>query len=77
MKLACPECAYRQDDGRQLYFHRNSVLGGVDRLAVGDEVRFTEENGNEGPQASTVDPVGLHGRHKVLEPAVTAASRTS
>jgi len=65
------------DDGRQLYFHRNSVLGGVDRLAVGDEVRFTEENGNEGPQASTVDPVGLHGRHHVLEPAVTAASRTS
>ena len=51
------------DDGRRLYFHRNSVLGGVDQLQVGDEVRFTEEDGNEGPQASTVDPIGQHGRH--------------
>lgn len=51
------------DDGRRLYFHRNSVLGGVDQLEVGDEVRFTEEDGDEGPQASTVDPIGQHGRH--------------
>jgi ribosomal subunit interface protein len=40
------------DDGRRVYFHRNSVLG--DELHVGDEVRFSEEQGNEGPQASTV-----------------------
>src|SRR5688500_15690649 len=33
------------DDGRRIYFHRNSVLGGIDQLAVGDEVRFTEEDG--------------------------------
>jgi len=66
------------DDGRRVYFHRNSVLGGVDQLTVGDEVRFTEEDGNEGPQASTVDPIGLHGRHEIpQEPATTAASRTS
>jgi len=51
------------DDGRRIYFHRNSVLGGVDGLAVGDEVRFTEEDGVEGPQASTVDPIGVHGKH--------------
>lgn len=51
------------EDGRRLYFHRNSVLGGVDNLNVGDEVRFTEEVGREGPQASTVDPIGAHGRH--------------
>jgi cold shock CspA family protein len=44
------------DDGRRIYFHRNSVLGNVDGLAVGDEVRFTEEPGNEGPQASSVHP---------------------
>lgn len=57
------------DDGRRIYFHRNSVLGGVDQLHVGDEVRFTEEEGNEGPQASTVDPIGLHGRHEMTQPA--------
>jgi cold shock CspA family protein len=52
------------DDGRRLYFHRNSVLdGGMQRLEVGDEVRFTEEDGNDGPQASTVDRIGSHGHH--------------
>jgi len=51
------------DDGRRIYFHRNSVLGGMDRLALGDEVRFAEEVGDEGPQASTVVPIGDHGRH--------------
>jgi cold shock CspA family protein/ribosome-associated translation inhibitor RaiA len=57
------------DDGRRIYFHKNSVLGGVDQLTVGDEVRFTEEAGNEGPQASTVDPIGTHGRHAMTQPA--------
>lgn len=48
-------------DGREVYFHRNSVLGdGFDRLEVGDEVRFAEEVGDEGPQASTVRAVGKH-----------------
>ncbi|NVB85588.1 MAG: HPF/RaiA family ribosome-associated protein [Kofleriaceae bacterium] len=51
------------DDGRRIYFHSNSVLGGVDGLHVGDEVRFTEESGREGPQASTVAPIGNNGRH--------------
>lgn len=42
-------------DGRELYFHRNSVLPpGFDELAVGSVVRFAEELGDEGPQASTV-----------------------
>jgi cold shock CspA family protein/ribosome-associated translation inhibitor RaiA len=49
------------NDGRRIYFHRNSVLGGVDQVAVGDEVRFTEEDGDQGPQASTVHPIGTHG----------------
>ena len=57
------------DDGRRIYFHRNSVLGGVDQLRVGDEVRFTEEQGDQGPQASTVDPIGTHGRHAMPQSA--------
>ena len=44
------------DDGRRIYFHRNSVLDNkIEELDVGDEVRFVEEQGNEGPQASTVE----------------------
>jgi ribosomal subunit interface protein len=45
--------------GRDVYFHRNSVLNGAfDRLRPGTEVRFSEEEGEEGPQASTVDAAG-------------------
>lgn len=48
------------EDGRQVYFHRNSVLhGGFDRLTVGTEVHFAEEAGDEGPQASTVEVLTL------------------
>jgi ribosome-associated translation inhibitor RaiA/cold shock CspA family protein len=53
------------DDHRQVYFHRNSVLGGIDALKVGDEVRYAEEHGDQGPQASTVEPIGEHGRHEL------------
>ena len=43
------------DDNRQFYFHRNSVLHDeFDRLAVGAEVRFSPEEGEKGPQASSV-----------------------
>jgi cold shock CspA family protein len=52
------------DEGREIYFHRNSVIGGIDRLALGAEVRFHEERGDEGPQASTVEPVGANGHHR-------------
>ena len=42
-------------DGREIYFHRNSVLGqAFDQLQVGSHVRFAEEAGEKGPQASTV-----------------------
>jgi len=42
-------------DGREIYFHCNSVLSpGFDHLTVGAEVRFAEEQGGEGPQASSV-----------------------
>jgi cold shock CspA family protein len=43
------------DDGRLVYFHGNSVLGrGFEELGVGQGVRFVEERGDLGPQASTV-----------------------
>ncbi len=59
------------EDGRQVYFHQNAVVGGVDRLQLGDEVRFAETDGEKGPQATTVAPVGDHGRHEVA-PATEA-----
>ena len=46
---------YLDAAGRQVYFHRNSVLaGGIDQLAIGDTVRFTEEPGRDGPQATSL-----------------------
>jgi ribosomal subunit interface protein len=48
-------------DGRLVYFHRNSVLGAdFDGLSIGAELRFDEEAGEQGPQASTVRAVGKH-----------------
>jgi len=42
-------------DGREIYFHSNSVLEpGFARLEIGTEVTFAEEQGVNGPQASTV-----------------------
>lgn len=42
-------------DNRELYFHRNSVINcDFDQLEVGTLVRYAEEEGDEGPQASTV-----------------------
>ena len=56
-----PEGGYgflQTPDGREIYFNEHSVLrGGFKRLAVGSEVRFVEEAGEEGPQASTVTPL--------------------
>lgn len=46
-------------DDRLVYFHRNSVAEvSFDKLVVGDEVRFVEEMGDKGPQASMVRPLG-------------------
>ncbi len=42
-------------DGREIYFHRNSLLNAeLERLVEGDVVRFHEEPGEQGPPASTV-----------------------
>jgi cold shock CspA family protein len=60
-----PEAGYgflRAPDGQEVYFHRNSVLhDDFERLAVGTEVRFEESEGDEGPQASTVQIVNKPG----------------
>lgn len=49
-------------DGREIYFHEHSVVEGkFADLSVGTEVRFVEEQGQKGPQASTVQVVGRHG----------------
>lgn len=49
------------NDGREIYFHRNSVLDGAfPLLAVGSRVTFAEEEGEKGPQASTVTLQGKH-----------------
>ncbi len=41
-------------DGREIYFHKNSVLDGFTKLKKGAAVRFEEEEGEKGPQASSV-----------------------
>jgi len=60
-----PEGGYgflETQDGREIYFHRNSILDAEFKdLEAGTEVRFVEELGEKGPQASTVTPVGRHG----------------
>jgi len=60
--LAGTDCGFIETvDGREVYFHRNAVLDGAfDRLSVGSEVRFVEEEGAKGPQASTVRLIGKH-----------------
>ena len=60
--LAGENCGFIETaDGREVFFHRNSVLDDAfDRLTVGSEVRFFEEMGEKGPQASTVRLIGKH-----------------
>jgi len=49
-------------DGVEIYFHRNSLIrGAFDELAIGTEVTFVVEEGDNGLQASTVRVVG--GQH--------------
>ena len=48
-------------DGHEVYFHRNSVVRyNFDDLQIGEEVRFCVEDGDRGPQASSVHVVGKH-----------------
>ncbi|HBB31357.1 MAG TPA: DNA-binding protein [Cyanobacteria bacterium UBA8803] len=67
-----PEEGYgflRSLEGREIYFHRNSVLNDdFERLELGTGVRFFVEQGEQGPQASTVQIVD--------KPGVRAAKST-
>lgn len=45
----------RTINGRDIYFHKNSILNkNFEELKEGDGVRFFEEDGEKGPQASTI-----------------------
>jgi cold shock CspA family protein/ribosome-associated translation inhibitor RaiA len=49
--------------GEEIYMHRDSVVGGrFEDLRVGDEVRYVAHpgEGDKGPQASSVVPIGKH-----------------
>ncbi len=52
----------RTIDGREVYFHKNSVLNDdFERLEVGTGVRFEETEGEKGPQATTVQIIDKPG----------------
>lgn len=58
-------------DGREIYFHANSVLDGrFGRLAVGDRVFFHEEAGIKGAQASTVRLLRPSSKHRSQRAAI-------
>jgi len=47
------------EGGREVYFHRNAVAkDGFAQLKVGDHVRVSVTEGEQGPQASAVHPAG-------------------
>ena len=46
-------------DGREIYFHRNSVADTkLEELQIGQKVTFAESIGDKGPQATFVKPLG-------------------
>jgi cold shock CspA family protein/ribosome-associated translation inhibitor RaiA len=48
-------------DGREIYFHRNSLLNSTfENLEIGTEVLFNEEAGDNGPRATSVRLAGKH-----------------
>jgi cold shock CspA family protein len=57
-------------DGRDIYFHKDSVFNrAFGRLKPGMIVSYAEEQGNKGPQASTVRIVGKQGALRKIRPA--------
>lgn len=55
-------------DGREIYFHENSVAqDDFERLAVGTQVRFEETMGEMGPQATTVQILDKPGERPMAE----------
>jgi cold shock CspA family protein len=62
--------------GREIYFHENSVVnGGFRNLKIGTVVKFVEEKGEKGPQASTVKLV-RNQRLRAKEPTALVKTAT-
>jgi cold shock CspA family protein len=48
-------------DQTEIYFDYNAVISGdAEQLEIGSEVRFVQEDGDKGPQATSVQLVGRH-----------------
>lgn len=75
VKEMFPEEGYgflETDAGRTIYFHRASVLGRhFPQLRIGTRVKFAEEPGEKGPQASTVKII--HPRKQARSAAAVCA----
>lgn len=57
-------------DGREIYFHRHAVENRrFDTLDLGVPVRFTEEDGDQGPQASIVEIVHARAPSEAIPPS--------
>jgi len=64
------------EDGREFYFNKHSVLNrGFARLQVGTGVTFVEEQGEKGPQASTVRIISKARSRRTAEDAAAVAIR--
>ena len=60
----------RTADGQQMYFHKNSCLQGEwELLQPGTGVRYTEQEGEKGPQASSIEIVDRRGLRESQETA--------
>jgi len=58
----------RTPDDREIYFHQNAIVDSeFEDLNVGDEVRFHEEMGEQGPQVTSMSRVGRSG-HQEMRP---------
>jgi cold shock CspA family protein len=52
------------EEGRDIYFHENSLIRGkFEHLLPGMEVTYHEQEGEKGPQASSLKRVGKNGHH--------------
>ena len=57
-------------EGREIYFHRNSVLhDDFSRLDIGTGVRYVAVDGDDGPQASTIQIVDKPGANQAVTDA--------
>ena len=54
------------DESEDVFVHYSSIQGdGFRNLDEGERVEFNVEQGDKGPQASTVHPLG---KHRIVEP---------